>query len=345
MIKNFSLSLLLRIIMSMLKLFGRNPFVLFYIVSGYIIVFTLWWAYLLASKNETAFIEKVELDRVNYQALGQAQKYEDTDSYLKIYTKYKRQRVMIMGEGLFFLALQILGLLQVRRIFGKEMELAVQQRNFLHSITHELKSPLSSVKLSMQTLIKRTLEPEQKTKLINNALGDIVRLESLVDNILFAAKIERDTHGFADEEVSVSDIVLMVAEKFRENKKEIRINTHIQEEVYYTTDMVGFTSVVMNLIENAIKYSAKGSAVDIYLTDTDTSIALQVKDEGYGIPDEEKKKVFEKFYRIGNEDTRNTKGTGLGLFIVSRFVEIYKGRIDLLDNTPKGSVFSLSFPK
>ncbi|MCW3127001.1 MAG: integral rane sensor signal transduction histidine kinase [Bacteroidetes bacterium] len=329
----------------MLKLFGRNPFVLFYIVSGYIIVFTLWWAYLLASKNETAFIEKVELDRVNYQALGQAQKYEDTDSYLKIYTKYKRQRVMIMGEGLFFLALQILGLLQVRRIFGKEMELAVQQRNFLHSITHELKSPLSSVKLSMQTLIKRTLEPEQKTKLINNALGDIVRLESLVDNILFAAKIERDTHGFADEEVSVSDIVLMVAEKFRENKKEIRINTHIQEEVYYTTDMVGFTSVVMNLIENAIKYSAKGSAVDIYLTDTDTSIALQVKDEGYGIPDEEKKKVFEKFYRIGNEDTRNTKGTGLGLFIVSRFVEIYKGRIDLLDNTPKGSVFSLSFPK
>ena len=250
-----------------------------------------------------------------------------------------------MGEGLFFLALQILGLLQVRRIFAKEMELAAQQRNFLHSITHELKSPLSSVKLSLQTLVKHTLEPEQKTKMINNALGDVVRLESLVDNILFAAKIEQDTHGFSDEEVNLSDTVAMVAEKFQINKKDIRIISHIQDDIYYNTDQLGFTSVVINLIENAIKYSSAGGSVDISLQENGNDIILQVKDEGYGIPDSEKKKVFEKFYRVGNEDTRNTKGTGLGLFIVSRFVEIYKGKIDLLDNTPKGTVFSLSFPK
>lgn len=345
MINNFRLSLFLRRIIFMLKIFGRNPFVLFYIVSGYIIVFTIWWAYLLASKNEAAFTERIELDRVNYESKASPVKYEDTDSYLKLFSKYKRQRVMIMGEGLFFLVLQIVGLLQVRRIFGKEMELAAQQRNFLHSITHELKSPLSSVKLSLQTLVKRTLEPEQKTKMINNALGDVVRLESLVDNILFAAKIERDTHGFANEEVSVSDIVAMVAEKFQQNKKGIAIKPHIQEGIYYTTDMVGFTSVVMNLVENAIKYSAADSTIDILLSDTADHITLEVKDEGYGIPDEEKKKVFEKFYRIGNEDTRNTKGTGLGLFIVSRFVEIYNGKINLFDNKPRGTIFSLSFPK
>jgi signal transduction histidine kinase len=329
----------------MLKLFGKNPFVLFYIVSGYIIVFTLWWAYLLASKNETAFSEKIELNRVAYQSHANIIKYEDTDGYLKLYSKYKRQRVMIVGEGLFFLILQVVGLLQVRRIFGKEIELAAQQRNFLHSITHELKSPLSGVKLSLQTLIKRTLEPEQKNKLIDNALSDVVRLESLVDNILFAAKIERDTHGFSDEEVSLSEIVAIVAAKFTNNKKNIDIRTNIQDEIYYNTDQVGFTSVVINLLENAIKYSTAGSQVEIHLHHTDSQIILEVKDEGYGIPDEEKKKVFEKFYRIGNEDTRNTKGTGLGLFIVSRFVEIYRGRIDLIDNSPKGSVFSLSFPK
>ena len=329
----------------MLKLFGRNPFVLFYIVFGYIIVFTIWWAYLLASKNQTAFDEKIELDKVNYQSTANPLKYEQTGSYLKAYNKYRRQRLMIMGEGLFFLALQILGLLQVRRIFAKEMELAAQQRNFLHSITHELKSPLSSVKLSLQTLVKHTLEPEQKTKMINNALGDVVRLESLVDNILFAAKIEQDTHGFSDEEVNLSDTVAMVAEKFQINKKDIRIISHIQDDIYYNTDQLGFTSVVINLIENAIKYSSAGGSVDISLQENGNDIILQVKDEGYGIPDSEKKKVFEKFYRVGNEDTRNTKGTGLGLFIVSRFVEIYKGKIDLLDNTPKGTVFSLSFPK
>ena len=329
----------------MFKFFGRNPFVLFYIVSGYILVFTLWWGYLLASKNEQAFTEKVELNRVAYQMQGSKMKYEDTASYLKLYSKYERQKVMILGEGLFFLILQILGLLQVRRIFGKEIELAAQQRNFLHSITHELKSPLSSVKLSLETIHRRQLTTEQQGKLINNALGDIVRLETLVDNILFAAKIERDTHGFANEEVNISDIVELVSSKFRESKKNIAIGTDVEDGIYYHTDQIGFTSVVMNLIENAIKYSKDDTTVDVKLEQTDDKIILQVRDQGYGIPDEEKKKVFEKFYRIGSEDTRRTKGTGLGLFIVKRFVEIYKGRIDLTDNAGGGAIFTLTFPK
>ncbi len=328
----------------MFKFLGRNPFVLFYIVSGYILVFTLWWGYLLASKNEQAFSEKVELNRVAYEAQGNKMKYEDTDSYLKLFSKYERQKVMILGEGLFFLILQILGLLQVRSIFGKEIELAAQQRNFLHSITHELKSPLSSVKLSLETMLKRQLNPEQQGKLINNALGDVVRLESLVDNILFAAKIERDTHGFANEEVNLSDIVELVAAKFRDNKNGISIQTDVEEGIYYHTDQVGFTSVVMNLIENAIKYSRQDTAISVSLHQTSGAIRLEVRDEGYGIPDTEKKKVFEKFYRIGSEDTRKTKGTGLGLFIVKRFVEIYKGKIELIDNSPAGSIFSLTFP-
>lgn len=329
----------------MFKFLGRNPFVLFYIVSGYIIVFTLWWGYLLASKNETAFLEKVELNRVAYEAQGNKMKYADTDSYLKLYSKYERQKVMILGEGLFFLILQVLGLLQVRRIFGKEIELAAQQRNFLHSITHELKSPLSSVKLSLETMFRRQLTSEQQGKLISNALGDVVRLETLVDNILFAAKIERDTHGFANEEVNLSDIVELVAGKFRENKKGITILTQVEDGIYYYTDQIGFTSVVMNLVENAIKYSKPDTQVIVALNQSETNIQLDVKDEGYGIPDPEKKKVFEKFYRVGSEDTRKTKGTGLGLFIVRRFVEIYKGKISVSDNTSGGSIFHLSFPR
>lgn len=345
MTNNFRLSLNLATNNPMLKLFSRNPFLLFYIVFGYIIVFSIWWGYLLFSKNEQAFMEKVELDKINYQTQHSAIKYEETDSYLKLLTKYKSYRVMVLSEGLFFLLLQIMGLIQVRRIFGKEIELAAQQTNFLHSITHELKSPLSSVKLALQTIIKRQLEPEQKAKLVNNALSDVVRLESLVDNILFAAKMERDTHGFSDEEVNLSDIVHMVADKFENNKKNIPIKTIIDDEVYYNTDQIGFISVVMNLIENAIKYSDAGSSVEVSLINSDTSIILTVKDQGTGIPDGFKKKVFEKFYRIGNEDTRKTKGTGLGLFIVGRFVEIYKGNITLRDNSPQGSIFELSFPK
>ena len=345
MTNNFRVSLNLTTNKKMLKILGRNPFLLFYIVFGYIIVFSIWWGVLLFSKNEQAFNEKVELDKINYTSTHNPVKYEQSQSYLQLLTKYKNYRVMVLSEGMFFLILQVIGLIQVRRIFGKEIELAAQQTNFLHSITHELKSPLSSVKLTLQTIIKRTLEPEQKTKLVNNALSDVVRLESLVDNILFAAKIERDTHGFSNEEVNLSDLVHMVVEKFENNKKNIKINTEIEDELYYNTDQMGFVSVVMNLVENAIKYSDADSFIDVLLKNTDTAITLTVKDQGYGISDEDKKKVFEKFYRVGNEDTRKTKGTGLGLFIVSRFIEIYKGRINLTDNTPKGSIFELSLPK
>jgi signal transduction histidine kinase len=305
----------------------------------------MWWGYLLFSKNEQAFNEKVELDRINYQSKHDPIKYEETQSYLQLLTKYKSYRVMVLSEGMFFLFLQIMGLVQVRRIFGKEIELAAQQTNFLHSITHELKSPLSSVKLALQTIVKRQLEPEQKAKLVNNALSDVVRLESLVDNILFAAKIERDTHGFSNEEVNLSDLVHLVVEKFVGNKKNIQLLTEIEDEVYYNTDQMGFISVVMNLIENAIKYSEVNSIVSVSLISTDAAITLAVRDQGFGIPDEYKKKVFDKFYRVGNEDTRKTKGTGLGLFIVGRFIEIYKGRISISDNNPKGSIFELSLPK
>jgi signal transduction histidine kinase len=83
---------------------------------------------------------------------------------------------------------------------------------------------------------------------------------------------------------------------------------------------MGFISVLINLVENAIKYSDENSMVTISLTSSETSIMLSVKDQGYGIPDEYKSKVFEKFYRVGNEDTRKAKGTGLGLFIVKRFI-------------------------
>jgi signal transduction histidine kinase len=327
------------------KFFSRSPFLLFYIVFGYIIVFSVWWGYLLFSKNEQAFSEKMQLDRINYQSSHNPVRYEETQSYLQLLAKYRSYRVMVLSEGMFFLLLQIIGLIQVRRIFGKEIELAAQQTNFLHSITHELKSPLSSVKLALQTIVKRQLEPEQKNKLVNNALSDVVRLESLVDNILFAAKIERDTHGFANEEVNLSDLVLLVVQKFEGNKKNIQIQTSITDDIYYNTDQMGFISVLINLVENAIKYSDENSMVTISLTSSETSIMLSVKDQGYGIPDEYKSKVFEKFYRVGNEDTRKAKGTGLGLFIVKRFIEIYKGKMEVIDNTPKGSIFLLSLPK
>lgn len=326
------------------RLSSTDPFKTFYAVFAYIVIFSLWWGYLLYAKNETAFIEKVELNEVRYRQTNPHEKYILTKEYVMLHNKYKRQKLMIFLEGGVFVVLMLAGFVMVRRVFKKEIELAAQQRNFLHSITHELKSPLSTIKISLQTMLRRKLEQEQSEKLINNSLIDLDRLEGLVDNILFAAKIEQSQHGFAEDDINISQLTQHIAERFNNNKKGIKIIAHIAPDVYLHIDSMGYVSTVNNLIENAIKYSDEYSDVKVELNNKGNHIELCVADNGIGIPDDEKKKVFEKFYRIGNEDTRKTKGTGLGLFIVKRFVEIYKGNITIADNKPEGSVFTIQLP-
>jgi signal transduction histidine kinase len=293
----------------------------------------------------TAFNEKIELYKINYQKANPGADYLTSADYKDIVSKYHRQKFMIVTEGGVFILLLLLGLLRVRKLFMREMELAAQQRNFLLSITHELKSPLATVKLSLQTLTKRKLEPEQTEKLIGNSLQDLDRLESLVDNILFAAKIEREEPGLAVDEINISEIVRSVADRFAVNKKGITIREEIKNDIYLNTDTLGFTSVVINLVENAIKYSPEETEVQVVLQEDEGHVFMIVADNGIGISETDKTKVFTKFYRVGSEDTRKTKGTGLGLYIVKRFMEIYKGDISLKDNSPRGTVFTLRFPK
>lgn len=327
------------------KLLSSNPFKTFYIVFAYILAFSVWWAYLLYDKNELAYLETIELNQIKYQQLHPGTDYSLIDEYLKIQSKYERQKLMILTEGSVFIALLLLGLLRVRKVFIREIELVMQQHNFILSITHELKSPLSTVKLSLQTLGKRKLEAEQQERLIGNSLVDLDRLEGLVDNILFAAKIESGQSGFAAEHTNVSELTHQVAERFIMNKKKIIIEDDIAPDVYLLTDSIGFISVVTNLIENAVKYSPEGSLVRVILQENAAEVVLQVVDSGYGISAADKKKIFDKFYRIGDENTRNTKGTGLGLYIVKRVVEIYRGTIEVLDNSPQGTIFKLKFMK
>jgi two-component system phosphate regulon sensor histidine kinase PhoR len=326
------------------KVFKTDPLQVFYYVFGYILLFAVWWGYLLYDKNETAYHEKIEINIMRYALQHPGIDYTATEEYKKIEDKYQRQRIMIFTEGTVFLVLLLAGLWIVRKSFKREMELAEQQKNFLLSITHEFKSPLASVKLSLQTMAKHQLPDDKKERMIGNSLQDIDRLDALVENILFAAKIERDQPGFSDEEVNVSELVKQICVRLSQNKKQITIIKHIQDEVYMLVDSMGFTSVVVNLIENAIKYSAEQSVVYVELSSEDEEVQLKVSDEGLGISDEEKLKVFDKFYRVGNEDTRKTKGTGLGLYIVKRFVAIYDGHIELVDNHPRGSVFTITLP-
>lgn len=327
------------------KFFSAGPFKTFYYVFAYILAFAFWWAFLLYQKNETAFKEKIELNEINFVQTNPGSNYTQSKEYAEITSKYQRQKIMIITEGTVFISLLLLGLWRVRKVFLQEMALAAQQRNFLHSITHELKSPLSAIKLSLQTISKHKLEPEQSEKLIANSLSDLNRFEDLVDNILLAAKVERADAVPSKEEINASQIAASVAEKLAYNKKNIVIEQQIVPNVNLQADKLGFSSVVINLLENAIKYSPHDTRVVVSLHEDDASVFFSVSDNGIGVAKQEKERIFSKFYRVGNEDTRNTKGTGLGLYIVKRFVEIYGGSIEVTDNLPHGSIFSIRLPK
>src|ERR1035437_2619815 len=122
--------------------FSSDPFKTFYVVFAYILAFAFWWTYLLYEKNETAYKEKIELNQISYRRLNNNGEYTSTQEFRQVQSKYFRQKFMIMGEGSVFILMLLFGLMRVRKVFLSEMELADQQRNFLLSITHELKSPL-----------------------------------------------------------------------------------------------------------------------------------------------------------------------------------------------------------
>ena len=250
---------------------------------------------------------------------------------------------MHVGEGTVFLILVSLGVLKIYNTRKKENELARLQNNFLLSITHELKSPLASVKLQLQTLQKHNLEETVKNKLLQKALADNERLLRMIDNVLLASKADNEDNVLRLEKINLFEILSKLVEQaFEENKSRIKIES--AESVFVDADEQFLSIIFSNLIENGLKYSPINSPIEINVQSQNNHAAVLVKDSGAGISETEKKNVFKKFYRIGNEETRSAKGTGLGLFITKNLCDLHNIQISISDNKPKGTVITLKFP-
>jgi signal transduction histidine kinase len=245
-----------------------------------------------------------------------------------------------------FLALLILGIGMVRKAFRKEFLLARQQKNFLLSVTHEFKSPLAGIKLSLQTLQKHHLDKEKKDVILQRSLNETERIHNLIENALMAAQIEGHSIELQKEEFNLSELLLKtICDKAAQYHLTHEITSSIAENVIMTGDALAISSMLLNLIENAEKYSPAGSKTHVELINRDRYIVIRVSDNGTGIPDEEKENIFEMFYRIGNEDMRRTKGTGLGLYIVKNVAALHNGKVFVKDNNPNGTVFEVIFQR
>lgn len=318
---------------------GR-PLLIFYILVAYVLLQFSWWAWLLIDLNTEIVHQREylnELIRDHGAEVGQQHAVFESDK--------KKRILMVLGEGTVFLSLLIFGIYHTRRAFRKEFSLARQQKNFLLSITHEFKSPLAAVKLSLQTMQKRELEKPKQQEIIRRALVETERIHLLVENALFAARLESENFETYFESIDLSDFLRQLVKDFIQRQDhEHEIEEIIAPGVVIRGDKTALTSLIYNLIENAEKYSPEGTRIEVSLSRNAAEALITIRDEGPGIPDAERSRVFEKFYRIGNEDTRRTKGTGLGLFIVQHIVNLHKGSIKIRANHPKGTVFEIRLP-
>jgi len=247
---------------------------------------------------------------------------------------------MIIGEGSVFLGIMLIGIFQVRKAFKKESELLARQKTFLHSVTHEFKSPVASLRLQIETLLKRNLSNEQQQQALGNALEDTDRLDHLLEKILMAARIDNGELPMHPEKMNLSERLHDNLGKLLRTYPQRDIKENIQENVYSNIDPWAFNSIVNNLVENALIYSPKDKAVEVELKKEGNKLILQVKDNGPGIPMAERRQIFQKFYRMSTSS--GYKGTGLGLYLVDYFVRKHNGTILIRDNSPQGSIFEIT---
>jgi two-component system sensor histidine kinase CiaH len=309
--------------------------IVYWFLLVYIIVALVFWFMELEKQNRrmaTYKISELKKDDPAFQ-----------EKYATIYTEKKRKTGQYIGEGITFLAVILMASIFVYRAVRRQFKLQQQQENFMMAITHELKTPIAVAKLNLETLLKYQLDEARKQKMLQATLQETNRLNTLASNILVSSQLEGGKYHLSKEELNFSELVKTSVNDFKNRFPDRHWRIDIEPEIDIPGDALLLQILVNNLIENAVKYSPREAAIECSLQKKNRMVLLQVIDEGPGIPDNEKKKVFEKFYRIGNESTRTTKGTGLGLYLVKKIVHDHHGHIRVTNNLTRGCNFMVSF--
>ena len=295
---------------------NNKTILIFYFLIAYVILQFIWWGYHI------------------YSLTGQLNNSEAyIDSRLK----------MIAGEGTVFIIIICLGAIYVIRSFYKDINLSKKEKNFALSVTHELKTPIASSKLFAETLLQREdLSKSQVKTSLEKIIYEQNRLNELVEKILLVSTIDEMKNDIHIKPISFYNILNQVIEEGGNSHK---ISNKIPDDIVFNGDDFYLISLFQNLLDNAKKYSPKDSEINFYAENHPTKIIIYISDQGVGIKDVEKLKIFDRFYRIEDEDTRSSKGTGLGLFLVNQIVKMHGGKIACKDNIPNGCIFQIQFKK
>ncbi len=300
----------------------------------YIIAALLWWFIALNNQNiAMAKMSFAELPKTDFDYTAKAKKIEELR---------KRKTAQYLGEGITFFFVIMIGAVIIFRATRKQIKFSESQQNFMMAVTHELKTPIAITQLNLETIKKRNLSDELREKMIDDSLKEVARLNNLCNNSLWAAQLDAGSYISKKEEINLSEIILNCVLKYQKSFATFSFNINIQDDIFLKSDILMIEILINNLLENVIKYSTINKSVAVNLTTEKKSVILSVADHGTGIMDEEKGKVFEKFYR-SKKAMRNTTGSGLGLFLCKKIMQKHHGDILVLDNHPSGTIFKATF--
>ena len=255
---------------------------------------------------------------------------------------------MFAAEGTTFLCILVAGTALILRSVRREMEVMRQQANFLSAVTHELKSPLASIRLFIETLELRDSPPEKRARYLANMRGDVDRLDGLVNNILAVARLDSGRFVVHVERGDLGRDVVDVVAALGKDPSQRPLNVQVDLPVaplHARYDLGVLKTVLRNLLDNAAKYGGADKTAYVTVGQQGDGAALEVRDQGIGLAAEEREKIFEKFYRVGEEMVRQTEGTGLGLYLARELVRQLGG--SLTAESPgvgKGSTFRVTLP-
>jgi len=231
----------------------------------------------------------------------------------------------------------------------KQKRLSEIKNDFINNITHEFKTPISTISLSADVLLQSNIinEPLRLSNYANIIKEENNRLRNQVDKVLQLATLDKDKLKLEDENINIHELITGSVKSFgliiKEKKGEIECGLNAKNFLFYG-DKIHITNTLHNLIDNAIKYSAENPKITIETHDHNGFIEISVKDNGIGVPKDSQKHIFDKFYRTPTGNVHDIKGFGLGLNYVKTIVEAYSGSVKLISKENEGSTFVIKLP-
>lgn len=265
------------------------------------------------------------------------------DEFKSIQRNFMTKQRAFYSEVIFFTILVISGVIWVFGKLESLLNLNKMQNNFLLSITHELKTPLTAIKLSSQTLQHRKTDEETRLALIQQIVNNSDRLNELLDNVLLATRIDGKSYKYNMSRINLTQLIQKTGEQILSEPYFTGRFIFDEEDKEIFCDDVSMRLVFSNLFQNAVKYAGKDCDVVVRYADMDGKFTILISDNGNGMDTSEHKSIFNKFYRVGDENTRENKGTGLGLFLVRQILKSHNATIKAESNTPKGTIFNITF--